>query len=467
MSYKKVCIVFALFISCIGYSQNKQLLFGFAEMPNTLMVNPGAETNFRYHAGIPVLSGLSFNIGSSEARISDLFLEDKTNFTTKFKRLIGKLTERDFLDFNTTVEILNGGYRLNEKMYLSFGLYQEVDFVGYFPNDIVNSLYYGNGLNIDKTVHLSELKFRGDVLGVIHAGLSYKVNKKLNIGGRLKVYSGSVHMSSNNNTGTFSTVEGENNVYRHYLTNINIDINTSGIVNEDNKVNAGLKDVISNTFLSKNIGVGVDLGFTYHYTPQIEFTGSILDVGFVNYSKNVKTLSVEGSHQFDGVELMFDETNKDYWEPISKDYLAELYSEFKANVSREIHENSFISWRPIKLNGAVRYSFGRARSNKECYDETYKEYYNNSVGLQLYTITRPLSTQVAATMFFEKSIGEKFHAKFTYTADDYSFTNVGVGVSTQIGKFHLYGLLNNVLKLSDLAETSNASLQFGFNLIFD
>jgi len=274
-------------------------------------------------------------------------------------------------------------------------------------------------------------------------------------------------MASNNISGTFSTSEGENNIYRHYLSNINININTSGMLDEDDQINVGLKDAIGNTFLSKNIGVGLDIGFTYHYTPQIEFTGSILDVGFISYSKNVKNISIVGSHQFDGVEVLFDETNKDYWNPINKDYLAELDSEFKANIPREINTSSYVSWRPIKLNGAVRYSFGRARSNKECYDETYKEYYNTSVGLQLYAITRPLSTQVAATMFLEKSIGEKFHAKFTYTADAYSFSNIGVGISTQIGRFHMYGLLNNVLKLSDLANAKSASLQLGFNLIFD
>jgi hypothetical protein len=463
----KLFIIFWIFVSCLSYSQNKQILYGFAEMPNTLMVNPGAETNFKFHAGIPILSGLSFNMGSSEAIISDLFLNDNVSFTTKFKNLIGELTERDFLDFNTTVEILNGGYRLNEKMYLSFGLYQEIDFIGYFPNEIVNSLYYGNGANINKTIHLSQLKFRGDILGVIHAGLSYKVNKKLNVGGRFKIYSGSVHMSSQNSTGTFSTTEGENNVYRHYLSNININVNTSGLLDKDDNLKVELKDVISNTLLSKNIGIGVDVGFTYHYTPQIEFTGSLLDVGFVSYSKNVKNLTMIGNHHFDGVEVMFDESNKDYWSPLSKDYLAELDSEFKANIPREINTKSFISWRPIKLNGAVRYSFGRIRRSKECYDETYKEYYNNSVGLQLYAITRPLSTQVAATMFLEKSISEKFHAKLTYTANDYSFSNVGVGVSTQIGKFHMYGLVDNIFNMSDLAEAKSASLQFGFNLIFD
>ncbi|MDG1527737.1 MAG: DUF5723 family protein [Polaribacter sp.] len=466
MNFKKSFIIIGFLVSLISYSQNKKILYGFAEMPHTLMVNPGAETNFKFHAGIPALSGLYFNIGSSEATISDLFLSDNINFSTKFISLAERLTERDFLDFNTKIELLNGGYRLNEKMYLTFGLYQEIDFVGYFPNDIVDFAYYGNGLNVHKTVHFSQLKFRGDILGVIHAGLSYKVNKKLNVGGRFKIYSGSLHMSSTNNTGTLSAVEGENSIYNHYFSNIDININTSGALNENDELNVGVGDVISNAFFSENIGVGIDLGFTYHYTPQIEFTGSILDVGFVNYSKNVKNLSMVGNHRFDGIEIMFDESNADYWLPLDKDYLTELDSEFNANIPREIKTNSFVSWRPIKFNGAVRYSFGKSRS-KECYDETYKEYYYNSVGLQLYAITRPLSTQVASTLFFEKSVNERLHAKLTYTMDSYSFTNIGVGMSAQFGRFHMYGLLDNVLNMSDLTEAKSVSLQFGFNLIFD
>jgi len=467
MNRKKLGLVFFVLINAFCFGQNKQLLYGFAEMPNTLMVNPGAETNFKFHAGIPGLSGFSLNIGASTGSLSDLFLDDNTSFNTKFERLTNQLTERDFLSINTQVEILNGGYRLNEKMYLSFGLYQEIDFIAYYPKDIVELVYYGNLRSINKTTHFSQLRFKGDVLGVFHAGLSYKVNKKLNVGGRFKLYSGSVHISSNNNSGTFSTVEGGDNIYRHYLSNMNLNMNTSGLYNANEDLDVGLKDVIGNTLLSKNIGVGVDLGFTYHYSPQIEFTGSVLDIGFVSYSKNILNVSIKGSHHTDGINFLFDPNNSDYWSPLDREYLELLDADFKANVPRETDTNSFITWRPIKFNAAVRYSFGRARTSKECYDETYKEYYNNSVGVQLYAITRPLSTQVAATLFLEKNIGERFHAKVTYTADESSISNIGLGISTQIGRFHMYSLLDNIFKLSDLSDAKNASFQFGFNLIFD
>ncbi|MFT4577171.1 MAG: hypothetical protein ACI9SI_002113, partial [Polaribacter sp.] len=67
----------------------------------------------------------------------------------------------------------------------------------------------------------------------------------------------------------------------------------------------------------------------------------------------------------------------------------------------------------------------------------------------------------------EKSINKNVHAKFTYTVDDFSKSNIGVGLSTQMGIFQMYGMIGNVLKSSDLTEATTASLQFGFNLIFD
>lgn len=312
MSIKHILVVFLVLFSCFVNSQNKQILFGFSEMPNTLMLNPGAETNFRYHVGIPALSGFSFNIEASEGKLSDLFLNDNLAFSTKFENLTSKLTNSDFLSFNMQIDILNGGYRLDEKTYLSFGMYQEVDLVGYYPKDIVEVLYFGNQPFINKTVHFSDLKFRGEVLGVIHAGVSYKMNKKLNIGGRVKLYSGSLHISSEKNGGAFSTNQGVNAVYRHNFSDINIKSNSSGFFDTEGNLNVGIKDAIGNTLLSKNVGVGVDVGFTYHYLPQIEFTGSILDIGFVSYSKNNRNLTTTGNYQFDGVNFLYNSNSTDY-----------------------------------------------------------------------------------------------------------------------------------------------------------
>jgi hypothetical protein len=42
-----------------------------------------------------------------------------------------------------------------------------------------------------------------------------------------------------------------------------------------------------------------------------------------------------------------------------------------------------------------------------------------------------------------------------------------MGISAQIWKINFYGILDNLTKLSDLSSSNKASLQFGFNLLFN
>ena len=60
---KKIFFLLILFVSLNTVTQNKQILYGFAENPQTLLLNPGAETNYKFHVGIPFLSGLSGDVG--------------------------------------------------------------------------------------------------------------------------------------------------------------------------------------------------------------------------------------------------------------------------------------------------------------------------------------------------------------------------------------------------------------------
>lgn len=56
--------------------------------------------------------------------------------------------------------------------------------------------------------------------------------------------------------------------------------------------------------------------------------------------------------------------------------------------------------------------------------------------------------------------------KATYTLDSYSYKNIGLGLSTQLGKLNLYVLADNLLEYHDLSKANSLSFQFGLNVIF-
>ena len=79
------------------------------------------------------------------------------------------------------------------------------------------------------------------------------------------------------------------------------------------------------------------------------------------------------------------------------------------------------------MNASFTYRFGTKRS-MYCYDNTYKEFYSNGLGVHLYSVFRPLSPQFAFTGFYQKSLSQQFQTKLTYTVDNYSFNTIGVGL---------------------------------------
>ena len=439
-----------LFVIAIQAQQH--IAFSFGETPQTLMLNPGSETNYKSHYGIPVLSNFQLTIGNTGFQMGDLFSNDSRSFNEKFEKVLNQLEPDDYINLNTKIDVLSFGYRYNNKTYISGGFYEELDLMVYFPKDAIEGLYYGNDPFFNRSFSISQAIMKADLMGVLHAGISKKIDEKLTIGGRFKIYSSSLNVETNNNSGSITTTTNNTNITRLTLQNLDAGVSTSGIDNIE-------EDVLSNTFLGGNLGIGFDVGLTYHFSPQIEFTGSILDLGFVKHSKNTRNFTAKGNYVLDGINFEYNPDDPiDYWEQLSID--------FKARIPNEETEDAYTSWRPMKLNAALKYSFGERR-NKFCYTKTHKQYYYNSIGFQIHTIMRPLKPQFSFTSFYEKSLSQKIHTKFTHTINDYSSTIFGAGASLQLGKLHVFGALDNVLGVRDLSTLNTISLNFGLNIIIN
>ena len=455
----KIYILFLILAINTSLNAQQQLSFSFGEVPQNLMLNPGAETNFRSHYGIPVFSNLSFTAGFTGFTLADLFLNDSRDFNLKFEEVLNKIDSDDYININTVVEVLSAGLRLDDKTYVSFGFYEELDLITYLPKDITELVYYGNEPFLNRPFSISELVMKADMLGVLHAGMSRKVDEKLTIGGRLKIYSSSLNIETNNNSGTITATTNNTNIIRQTLDNLDAEIRTSGITDSNGDANESFNDVFSNTLLGGNLGLGFDVGLTYHFSPQLEFTGSIIDVGFIKYSKNIRNYTAKGNYILDGINFEYNSDDpSDYWEQLEED--------FNANVPTGETENTYTSWRPMKINAALKYSFGEKRS-KFCYTKTHKQYYYNSIGFQIHTIMRPLKPQLSFTSFYEKSFSKKIHTKFTHTINDYSAAIFGVATSLRVGKLNIFGVLDNILAVTDLASANNISLNFGFNIVIN
>ncbi len=459
MIIKKQVFIGLLFCIVTTFSQNKNILFGFDEVPQSLLVNPGLDVNYNAHFGIPLLSGVYVHAGISGFNISDLFEDDGIDINSKLRDLLSQTSSNDFYTVNQQLEIFNAGYRLNNKRdYFSFGFYEELDVIAYHPKDYIAVVLDGNK-DIDRLFDASDLSFKAELLGVFHAGISRKINNKLTVGLRAKLYSSVFNATSRVNTGLFVTREGQNNIYSHQFIDVNMEVKTSGITDENNEVVAQ-DGVIGKFLVSGNMGLGLDFGLTYKPKENIEITASMQDLGFIHHRKNVTNYKIEGNFDFEGLEFQFPSTldGIDYWQNFEDDVTE--------NIGLDTLNVKYTTLRSLKFNGSVAYKFGKKNRNN-CLRSESKNKLANEVGVQLYSIFRPKQPQVAATLYYYRRLSKQLRFKTTYTANSYSFANIGIGLTTHFNKFNFYATADNLLGYADLSKSQNQSIQFGMNMIFD
>ena len=469
--------IFSLFLlSVLGsVAQNKQLLYDFNEVPQALLLNPGLETSYNWYAGVPMLSGISAQAGTSGLSVHDIFADDGLDINDKVRdRAIFGLRTRDNQGFTSQIEIFSGGFRGKNRPqdFYSFGMYGELDLINYWPRDLAILAYEGNANRLGQRFDLSHLKTRGELLNVIHFGINRQVNRELTVGARAKLYSSILNFTSTRNDGYFLTREGQNNL----LTNIlvaDMSLRTSGLRELIDAADGEAADVsstiIGRGLLGGDLGLGLDLGFTYHLDEQTVITGSILDLGFVYHTTDVENYSLVGRAANEGVEVILPNALVDP----TADFWQELVDEIEALVPFEDDDRSYITFRPTKLYGSLKYSWGipSGGGDMDC-DCTIttsarpqRNQYLNSVGGQLFMVNRPRGPQMALTAFYQRRLGNVLSLRSTYTLDKYSLTNIGLGLSLQAGPVNLYLMADNLLAYQNLAAAHTASFQFGLNIL--
>ncbi|AOW21781.1 DUF5723 family protein [Urechidicola croceus] len=454
---KSIIFFATILLSITCCAQINQVLYDFDEIPQTLFLNPGSNYSHDYYIGVPLLSGLSFNGGMTNLTAYDIFSDDGRNINDKIRDVIYNLENEDSFILNERMEVLSAGLRLKNDDFLSFGFYQEFDFTFYYPSEAVQFFYEGSTI-LDKEYSIDGLNFKTELIGVLHAGISRKINEEFTFGGRLKLYSSVFNAQSRNNKGTFYTTEGTDNFYRHHILNADALVQTTGIIYDD-------YDDLDRKFFTKkftsfeNAGIGLDLGFTYQPNEQLKITGSALDIGYIKNSKDVFTYYARGNYETEGIEIEFDEENpQDYWQDLGDD--------FENKLPVDTLYTKYFSYRPIKLNASVKYSFGKPYY-EDCYTSNADDPYRNAMGIQLFSIKRPIEAHYAATLFYERRFGDFLRTKVTYTLDTYSSKNIGFGLSSKIGKFNLYLAADNLLNFQNLAKANSTSFQLGMNFIID
>ncbi len=464
LSLSCLALIFGIFFC---EAQNKQLLYNVRGLPQSLLNNPGSNVNFDGHIGVPLFSKFHISAGSSGVNLFDIFDESKPDVNRKVSAAIRRLTRDDYFTLHQQLEILSFGWRLNNGQYLSAGVYQEMDMFAYFPKDPALLVNEGNNAYLGEPFDFSDVSFTGEIMTVYHLGINKKVNNKLTIGARGKLYSGIFNVNSTNNTGKFITREDPNspNFYRHFAENIDIRVNTSGYASINNTgmtVQESTADLLKRSFFGGNVGAGFDLGASYNLQDDVRITASVLDVGIMYQQHDVENYLYYGDYETDGIEPLFPDVPPNnntipYWDLFE--------DEVDRNLKDETVSENYLTWRPVKFNAAIEFGFEEMYELCD-YRRSYKRRNFNLIGLYLFAVKRPRTVNYAATAYYDRKFNNNFRMKMSYTVDDFSFYNIGILLSKKINKFNFYIAADNLVGYFNLAKSQSASVQFGMQFIF-
>ncbi len=224
--FRKHCL-YLLLVLMTGqlFGQNNQILYDFNQLPQTLLLNPGAEVDYNKHFGVPFLSNIFVQAGATNKNITynNIYEDDTSDMLRNIYDQ--NLNSDDYFLIHQQLEIFNGGFRLkDEKYYLSFGIIQKTEGFSLYPKDLTNLFYKGNDQDRNgdpeygDKFNFSQISFVGELLNIFHIGISKKINDRLTLGARFKLLSGALNVDFTNTFGDYNLSQSTNLLISIILT---------------------------------------------------------------------------------------------------------------------------------------------------------------------------------------------------------------------------------------------------------
>jgi len=438
--------IFIMFLIIPAFTQQSSTLFLMDKIPQANLVNPAIMPPCRFFIGMPVLSSFHFNLGVTGFSYNDIFSKapgDSLKITPN--TILNKAHNTDLVTTELYLNLLSFGFT-KKKYYFTFNLNDKIDFLLTYPKDLMTMLWDGNSAFQGTTANLSSLRVNFNYYREYAFGVASHVNKKLTMGGRVKILFGKANLYT---ADSWTSLYVDQNTWANYLQSnalVNASLPVAITTNPDGTVkNISLQNInIPGFFLNRqNPGLGVDFGFVYKYNNKTTFSGSILDVGAIRWRSNYFNFYESGALAFSGTGYNSSFNFSNYVERL-KDSMLNTFN------LRYRQQKYFSPLVPNIYLGAT-YQFNRDMNlGLVSRTEIFKYW------VVLPTVTASLNTN------FSKHIS----LSLSWSYMDYAFNNIGLGMGLKFGTFNFHIVSDNVYGMMFYKGTQNVNIRFGFGFLF-
>ncbi|MCB0651404.1 MAG: hypothetical protein KDC85_09040 [Saprospiraceae bacterium] len=435
---KNIFVFFALLLSCFSLSAQQELgthfLTGTWQSGYT---NPALLPNAKFVISVP---GFYNNLSISNITFNDLVTEDNSgNKVLDINGAINKMEDQNLLREDFSFETLGLGLKLG-KLSLSFNHALKFKAFLDYPKTLPQLIWQGNAQFIGQKV-----AFGPDVeLSAWHhyaLGAGFELTDNITIGGRVKFLSGIAHASTEKHDLSLTTSD---DIYQLQL-DADLLVNASGSLEFQDFENYSFTFDPAGTgfknLFSSNKGIAFDLGVSAQFG-KLDVAASILDIGKINWEKDVKNYAVQGIFEYQGLEVA-QEIFADSTE------IGSVIDTLKAIYMPVTTSNKFSTALPTQFYLSAGYQLGD----------------NLHLGALFYAEMFRGTTYPAFALSGRYKISGTFEVGAIYAIRNKTFDNLGVNAVINLGPVQLVAMTDNLLTAINPKNSHSANVRLGLNVV--
>lgn len=480
---KRIVTIWTIaFIGLSVHAQENNALYFMDWVPQSNYLNPAKQYPCNLYLGAPGISTLQLDIGNSALSYKDLFVYDsqadsldlafgspdlREDFMKNFKKV-------NYFSSSAHIGLGSFGFRLKslKDYFFTFDFGTRFEGTFSYSKDFSRFLFEQRFLPMEVTDDLelsgvtqdwSNTGFTMLAYNELALGVSKELTNQWTVGGKLKILGGKMHAQFRSDKFDITSsaeqlsFDVDQVVHVSMPGFVNVDSLVasqvdSNVAYEPNFDNLSASDLVNMGLGFSNFGLAADLGAVYTPNEFWEFSASVLDLGFINWSDNPYAATSSGTFDFFGAEV---------------DSLDLIISSFDSATTQAV--DSIKSLFDFEENSDPYVSALSAKVYLGA-----RVYIHPQIALGLLSVSRfhqgRIRQSLSATANFYP--GKPFSVVLGYNMANYTFDNLMVGMNFKPGPFNFYILLDKVPIVYSNDEApipismQYANVRLGFNLVF-
>ncbi len=439
-------IFIAVFIGLsFTWSINTQAQYdlGFYSMravPQTNLLNPAFIPDYKYHFGMPGISSAYTEFGTNGPRYNQFFqVTPGDSLGINPSGILDNVKAYNNVSSRTSQQWLNGGMKW-KNFYFSASISDIEEASIIYSDKLAKLSLEGNAQFIGQTINLDPVGIKMLHYREYAVGAAWDFNDKLNFGMKAKMLFGKSAINSKQMDFELTTADD----YYYLDIKSNFLINTSVPANKKSEGDPSWSEY---AFYGSNIGFGFDFGATYKLDDLWSFSASVIDLGYIQFDRYLKTYSSESEFTYKGIDAMqfegMEQAQVDEQWTIIKDSLTDLFD-------MEETVDKFIVPLTAKIYLGADYKF----SDKETI----------SVLTRIEILKGRVRPSFTASYF--RQLNDIFGVSASYTMINRSYFNIGLGAVARFDPVQIYIATDNIIGVFVPDMVRYANIHIGVNFIF-